>query len=31
MDQDGIGFTEAVRQLADRYGVFIPEEESTPE
>jgi DNA primase len=29
MDQDGIGFTEAVRQLADRYGVFIPEEEST--
>ncbi|MAO76306.1 MAG: DNA primase [Balneola sp.] len=28
MDQDGIGFTEAVRQLADRYGVFIPEEES---
>ncbi len=26
MDQDGIGFTEAVRQLADRYGVFIPEE-----
>lgn len=29
MDQDGIGFTEAVRQLADRYGVFIPEEESS--
>lgn len=28
MDQDGIGFTEAVRQLADRYGVFIPEEEN---
>ncbi len=28
MDQEGIGFTEAVRQLADRYGVFIPEEES---
>lgn len=27
MDQDGIGFTEAVRQLAERYGVFIPEEE----
>lgn len=27
MDQDGVGFTEAVRQLADRYGVFIPEEE----
>ena len=29
MDQDGIGFTESVRQLADRYGVFIPEEESS--
>ncbi len=29
MDQDGVGFTEAVRQLADRYGVFIPEEESS--
>lgn len=28
MDQDGIGFTEAVRQLAERYGVFIPEEEN---
>ena len=28
MDQDGVGFNEAVRQLADRYGVFIPEEES---
>ena len=31
MDQDGIGFTEAIRQLADRYGVFIPEEEQTEE
>lgn len=31
MDQDGIGFTEAIKQLADRYGVFIPEEEQTPE
>lgn len=31
MDQDGIGFTEAVRQLGDRYGVFIPEEEQTQE
>ena len=29
MDQDGVGFNEAVRQLADRYGVFIPEEETT--
>lgn len=29
MDQDGIGFTEAIRQLGDRYGVFIPEEESS--
>ncbi len=29
MDQEGIGFTEAVRQLADRYGVFIPEEETS--
>lgn len=28
MDQDGVGFNEAVRQLADRYGIFIPEEES---
>ncbi len=31
MDQDGIGFTEAVRQLADRYGVFIPEDEPSQE
>lgn len=31
MDQEGIGFTEAVRQLAARYGVFIPEEEHTIE
>ncbi len=31
MDQDGIGFTEAIKQLADRYGVFIPEEEQTEE
>lgn len=29
MDQEGIGFPEAVRRLADRYGVFIPEEENT--
>src|SRR6056297_825736 len=28
MDQEGIGFTEAVRQLAERYGVFIPEEDN---
>lgn len=28
MDQEGIGFTETVRQLAERYGVFIPEEEN---
>lgn len=27
MDQEGIGFVEAIRQLAERYGVFIPEEE----
>ncbi len=31
MDQEGIGFNEAVRQLADRYGVFIPEEEPSEE
>ncbi len=31
MDQEGIGFTEAVKQIADRYGVFIPEEEQSPE
>ncbi|MEQ9266227.1 MAG: DNA primase, partial [Balneolaceae bacterium] len=31
MDQDGIGFTEAIRQLADRYGVFIPEEDTSEE
>lgn len=31
MDQEGVGFTEAIKQLADRYGVFIPEEETTPE
>ncbi|RNC85658.1 MAG: DNA primase [Balneola sp.] len=31
MDQEGVGFNEAVRQLADRYGVFIPEEEQSPE
>ena len=29
MDQEGIGFNEAVKQLADRYGVFIPEEEQS--
>ncbi|MBD3615348.1 MAG: DNA primase [Gracilimonas sp.] len=28
MDQEGVGFTEAIRQLADRYGVFIPEEDN---
>ncbi len=28
MDQDGVGFTEAIRQLAERYGVFIPDEEN---
>lgn len=27
MDQEGVGFTEAIRQLAERYGVFIPEED----
>ncbi|MEO1021232.1 MAG: DNA primase [Bacteroidota bacterium] len=26
-DQDGVSFVEATRQLAERYGVFIPEEE----
>ena len=31
MDQEGISFPEAVRQLAERYGVFIPEEEHTLE
>ncbi len=31
MDHEGVGFNEAVRQLADRYGVFIPEEEQSPE
>lgn len=31
MDQDGISFTEAVRELADRYGVFIPEEDQDHE
>ena len=29
MDQEGISFPEAIRQLADRYGVFIPEQENT--
>ncbi|MEX0719544.1 MAG: DNA primase [Balneolaceae bacterium] len=28
MDQDGIGFVESIRQLAERYGVFIPEDEN---
>lgn len=28
MDQDGIGFTESIRQLGERYGVYIPEEEN---
>ncbi len=27
MKMDGVGFNEAVRSLAERYGVFIPEEE----
>lgn len=27
MDQDGISFSEAIRQLGERYGVYIPEEE----
>ncbi len=31
MDQDGISFNESVRQLAERYGVFIPEEEVSEE
>ncbi len=31
MDQEGIGFNEAVRQLADRYGVIIPEAEISEE
>lgn len=31
MDQEGVGFTESVKMLADRYGVFIPEEEQTEE
>lgn len=30
MDREGIGFTEAIRQLAERYGVFIPDNEETP-
>ncbi|HET8866500.1 MAG TPA: DNA primase [Gracilimonas sp.] len=28
MDQEGVGFTEAIRQIAERYGVFIPEEDN---
>ncbi|MEX0610082.1 MAG: DNA primase [Balneolaceae bacterium] len=28
MDQEGIGFVESIRQLAERYGVFIPEDEN---
>lgn len=31
MDQDGISFNESVKQLAERYGVFIPEEEASEE
>ncbi len=27
MEMEGIGFTEAVKTLANKYGVFIPEEE----
>lgn len=27
MDREGVGFTEAVRSLAERYGVYIPEEQ----
>ena len=28
MDQEGVGFTEAIRQLGERYGVYIPEEDN---
>ena len=31
MDQEGIGFTEAVKMLADKYGIFVPEEEKSEE
>lgn len=27
METEGVGFTEAIRELADRFGVFIPQEE----
>ena len=27
MEMEGVGFTEAIRELADRFGVFIPQEE----
>lgn len=31
MDQEGVGFMEAVRMLADKYGIFLPEEEKSAE
>jgi DNA primase len=31
MDQGGLNFNEALRQLADRFGVFLPAEESSYE
>jgi DNA primase len=31
MEHDGLGFLEAVEKLAARYGVALPEEESSPE
>ncbi|MTI88226.1 MAG: DNA primase [Balneolaceae bacterium] len=27
MDQEGVGFTESIRQLGEQYGVYIPEDE----
>tara|TARA_B100000575_G_scaffold294611_1_gene312184 strand:+ start:9642 stop:11744 length:2103 start_codon:yes stop_codon:yes gene_type:complete len=31
MDQGGLNFNEALRTLADRYGVYLPQEQSTHE
>ncbi|HKJ44808.1 MAG TPA: DNA primase [Balneolales bacterium] len=31
MEMEGVGFTEAIRELASRFGVFVPEEEEEPE
>lgn len=31
MEMEGVGFTEALRSLADRYGVSLPEEEHSGE